>query len=239
MNLESARVMRVDDQLALAVCSSEQGRDLWRWRMNSTQFVSGSRSKSGVDEFEPSSLKDIHEFCNQLWRNQAYRQGETVVVCAGTTSREITETALLVGSFMIICNDVDPGDVDTAFHPISSRFIPYSDQLTLANCWDALHHASAHCGWLSPETKHFLSPHPRNPVALDMREYLHYDSPLNGSFHAIVPDQLLVFDCPADLPDGRAWADAGGERRFSAAYYADVFGDFGVRVVVRCGGAGP
>jgi hypothetical protein len=67
-------------------------------------------------------------------------------------------------------------------------------------------------------------------------EHLHYDSPANGSLHVLVPGKLLAIACPRDLEGGAVWSDAGDARRFSAAYYPDIFGDFGVRMVVRCGG---
>ena len=155
----------------------------------------------------------------------------------GTHPRDVTDTALLVGSFLILNIGLKVEEVIDAFEIISDRFIAYSDQLVVSDCWSALGHAFTQCGWLNLESRHFLSPQPNRrgcPDSLDMREYVHYDCPLNGGFHAVVPDKLFVFDCPADLPDGAPWADAGGERRFGAAYFADVFGDFSVDVVVRC-----
>jgi hypothetical protein len=162
-------------------------------------------------------------------------------VCAGSHPKNITDTALLVGSFLILSKDLAVDDVINSFEPISHRFITYADQLMVADCWSALHHVYTKCGWLDLDTKHFLSHHrggDGRTDALDMQEYLHYDSPLNGGFHPVVPDKLLVFDCPADLPDGAPWADDGGTRHFGPAYYADVFGDYGVSVVVRAAAAG-
>ena len=238
-------VVRVHEQLAVAICSVEQGRDLVQWRVKDAHVITGAhmygadtqRQTSEDDNFHPLGLKIIHGFCEDLWHSHAYKEGKTIVVCAGTHPRDITDTALLVGSFMILSMDLDVDDVVDAFEPVSHRFITYSDQLTVSDCWKALHYAFTQCGWLNLETRNFLGS--RRAIvtgsdALDMREYVHYDCPLNGGFHAVVPDKLFVFDCPADLPDGAPWADAGGERLFGAAYYAEVFGDFDVDVVVRC-----
>ena len=60
----------------------------------------------------------------------------------------------------------------------------------------------------------------------------------NGELHVVVPNKLLAFRAPTDLPDGRAWMDDGGTRRFSPSYYADILSDFDVSVVLCCGVAG-
>ena len=242
---ERSWMMQVCGQLAFAMCSVEQGKDLLQWRVKNAHFITGARlhradthiEKSKDDIYHPPGLGIIHGFCDDLWHSQAYKQGKTIVVCAGTKPRDITDTALLVGGFMILSLDRNVEEVASAFEPIAHRLVTYFDQLAVSDCWSALHHAFARCGWLDLEYRHFLGSKPARKGdndALDMREYVHYDSPLNGGFHAIVPDKLFVFDCPADLPDCTPWVDAGGERRFGAAYYADVFSDFGVDVVVRC-----
>ena len=137
---------------------------------------------------------------------------------------------------MILNLELSVDHVVEAFEPISHRFLCYADNLVVNDLWSALQHACASCGWLKIDSKHFLSVRREDPTrgdAIDMAEYVHYDSPINGYLHVLVPEKLLVFNCPEDLPDGALWADEGGERQFSAAYYADVFGDFGVEVVVR------
>ena len=231
--------------MAVAICSVEQGKDLFQWRVKNAHFIAGARlygadteiEKSEDNIYHPPGLRLIHGFCEDLWHSQAYKQGKAIVVCAGTHPRDITDTALLVGSFMILSMDYSVEDVASAFEPIAHLFLTYYDQLAVSDCWSALHHAFARCGWLDIDSRPFGCPKParkEDDDALDMREYVHYDNPLNGGFHAIVPDKLFVFECPADLPDCTPWVDAGGERRFGAAYYADVFSDFGVDVVVRC-----
>jgi hypothetical protein len=44
----------------------------------------------------------------------------------------------------------------------------------------------------------------------------------NGELHVVVPNKLLAFCAPTDLPDGSAWMDNSGTRRFSASYYPDT-----------------
>ena len=122
------------------------------------------------------------------------------------------------------------------FLPLSPRFIPFTpwgsstDCITIQDCWQALAH-SQQLGWLD-----FTNTNIDVDRSIDMQEHLHYDSPANGSLHVLVPGKLLAIDCPRDLEGGAVWSDAGDARRFSAAYHPDIFGDFGVRMVVRCGG---
>jgi hypothetical protein len=122
------------------------------------------------------------------------------------------------------------------FNPIISRFSvfrPTADStIAVQDCWRALKHAH-HLGWVD-----FTSGDADVDRCIDMQEYLHYDSPANGSLHVVVPGKLLAFTCPRDIASslGASWSDEGGTRHFSAAYYLDIFEDFGVRVVVRSGG---
>jgi hypothetical protein len=97
------------------------------------------------------------------------------------------------------------------------------------DCWSALHRATE-LGWLD------FSDAP-SEAAIDMQEHLHYASVANGELHVVVPNKLLAFRSPTDLPDGRAWMDDCGTRRFSPSYYADILSDFDVSVVLCCGGA--
>ena len=54
-------------------------------------------------------------------------------------------------------------------------------------------------------------------------------SSINGAVHIVVPGKFLIFHKPADdLPLGRQWVDEGGQRRFSASFFADLLQDLGV-----------
>ncbi len=65
-----------------------------------------------------------------------------------------------------------------------------------------------------------------------MDEYAHWDDPLNGDFHVVVPKKFIAFRGPNDL-GSRAFSDQDGHRRFSPSYYADIFLDQGVTTVIR------
>ena len=65
-----------------------------------------------------------------------------------------------------------------------------------------------------------------------MDEYAHWDEPMNGDFHVVVPNKFIAFRGPNDL-GSRAYSDDGGHRRFSPSYFADIFHDLGVTTVIR------
>ena len=75
-----------------------------------------------------------------------------------------------------------------------------------------------------------------------MEEYLHFDDPCNGGLHFIVPEKLVAFDCPTDLPkdpdtgDAQEWMDVNRERAFDPAFFADLFLELDVDLVVQCCG---
>ena len=49
----------------------------------------------------------------------------------------------------------------------------------------------------------------------------------------VVPGHFVIFRSPAATPCGRLWIDEGGERRFSATFYAELLHDLGVTQVCR------
>ena len=191
------------------------------------------------DEFEPPGLREVYGFYEDILHMRSFREGKALVFCTGHHPKNITVNALLVGAFMILNDGMSLEQVVHAFEPLADRLVGFDDELAVEDCWRALHHVNANCGWLKLDAKHRMrifrqdNDEEAEPDTIDMEEYVHYDNPLNGNLHVLVPEKLLVFDRPADLPDGQLWADAGGERRFSAAYYAEVLCDFDVAVVLR------
>ena len=69
---------------------------------------------------------------------------------------------------------------------------------------------------------------------IDLEEYAHYDNPLEGDLHWIVPNKLIAFKGPHSLPNGKLYHDVNGYRKFSPRFYTDApFADMGVSTVVR------
>ncbi len=164
--------------------------------------------------------------------------GSTIAICAGNELHAMTNAALLVGSFLIMRLDIDVRDVVDAFRSISQLLVAYDD-FSLEDCWRSIHHTKT-LGWLDFELASSQAALPTtdksralSSPAIDMLEYLHYDDPANGGFHLVIPDRLLLFPEPHPTPDGSTWHDEGGARHFSPTFYADLFPEFGVALVLR------
>ena len=184
----------------------------------------------------------IYKFAQKLVRSDAV--SKTVVFCTDCSPHELRDAALFIGGFMILTLGLSPDAVSRAFEPVSNR-LAADDEPSLISCWKALHHAHSVCGWL--HISHYKPIPLHGPSTnddckyerfLDMDEFAHYDSPLNGGFHVVAPGKLIAFDRPSDLPAGASWADEQGVRRFSAGFYAELFADMDVGVVLRAGGGG-
>jgi hypothetical protein len=189
----------------------------------------------------PSKVGHIDWFCKMVL--QSRDDGFRLIICTGGDSERTTLCSLLIGSFLILCEDYTVEQAAAALQPIEHVFIPYEEanqdrnvEFSNHDCWQALHIAKQ-IGWLN-----FLIQGTDPETCLDMDEYHHYDSPANGDLHVIVPSKLIAIRPPCDISldphtgAARTWADDDyGRRSFSPAYYADVLSDFDVKLVVRCG----
>ncbi len=99
--------------------------------------------------------------------------------------------------------------------------------LTLEDCWRGLELGKT-SGWVQMPSK----PGSAHWGEIDVDEYAHWDDPLTGDFHVVVPNRFIAFRGPNDL-GSNAYSDDDGHRRFSPSYYADVFLDLGVTTVIR------
>jgi hypothetical protein len=90
-----------------------------------------------------------------------------------------------------------------------------------------------HLGWL-------VDPDSEVEPTLDVEEFAHYAGRANGSVHMLVPGRMLLFASPEALPSEQRWIDTVADngtttRRFSPAFYAELFEDLGVSAVVCLG----
>ena len=140
---------------------------------------------------------------------------------------------------MILSKNVGIDEVEKAFQSLKARFVGFSDdnmsesRLSVQDSWKALHLAKKH-GWikLSNEIR------PRMDCMdfglLDIERHMHYAKTANGRIFTLVPDKIVMFPSPADLPDNVEWMDTddGKHRQFSAGYYAELLrSDFNVSVI--------
>ena len=140
----------------------------------------------------------------------------------------MTNACFLAGAYMILRLGQSPESVVDQFKHLLPDLLSYRDispgpqnfDLRLQDCWEALG-KGLELSWVDFDD-------------FDYDEYMHYDNPLNGDLHVIVPDKLIAIKGPIDLPDGKLWRDTPqGSRDFSPAHCAEVLRDFGVSVVVR------
>ena len=89
--------------------------------------------------------------------------------------------------------------------------------LGLLDCWLALARSFG-LGWIE---------------LYDMAEYVHYDNPLEGDMHWIIPDKLLALRCPRQVPPTKTYIDIDGIRFFSPQFLVEPFLDMNVKTVIR------
>ena len=233
--------------IAFAACDISHAKFILKHQVDSAHFISVSRPS--VDESKskkpqdldqpkaPNSLANFFTFSQCLVDARHDHPSKTLVVCSGREPEMVTRSALLLGGHLLVNLGMPLSEVEDIFSPISSGFMPMrpccnaKEVVTVLDCWRALHRARQYA-WID-----FTSDLVDLDRCIDMQEHIHYDSLVNGALHVLVPGKLIAFPCPADLPGDEIWADAGGARRFSPAYFGDVFCDFNVEMVVRCKGA--
>ena len=149
----------------------------------------------------------------------------------------VRESVFLFGGFLILAHGLDAHCVTASFADFAEQDLLSSTQderrSTVLDCWQALQHVRD-IGWMSwkdgtdDDDQRFL-----------VDEFLHCADSTNGGVHIVAPGQLLLFTDPVDLPDQQQWAvvvsdqdDGSCSRRFSPAFYADLFADLGVAAVV-------
>ncbi len=197
--------------------------------------------------FSPYSLCDVYRFAKKM-NSTLRRQNKDVVACASRyNGKLLTNTALLIGGFMILGKGVDLESVKASFAALADFFVPYTDPsnpgddggLTVVDCWTAMSHANSH-KWIDVSrhlSQEFYASHDHEEEIsatnrLDMEECIHYSDPLNANLNIVLPGKLLYIPSPVDLPDEWQWMDNGPTRLFSPAFYADLFGEFNVVLVV-------
>jgi cell division cycle 14 len=177
------------------------------------------------DDFGPMNLYMVNRFCNILDQKLAEFPDLSIIYCVENSSRAIANGAFLLGCYMIMNMNLSPDAVWASFEDISDRIAQFRDAtyeepdfyLTLVDCWSGLSRATA-LGWVD---------------IYDMDEYLHYDSPLEGDLHEVVPGKIVAFCGPRALPTPNGFLDKEGSRTFAPTFYLEPFGDMGVSTVVR------
>jgi hypothetical protein len=194
----------------------------------------------------PGNLGSVNNFKNTILEAKSDLHTQNIYFCCGhvnpiNMSQSTTACSFLLGSYLIMFDNASYDEVVAAFQPVSQWFLSFpefldeereDDQISVLDCWRALSTAKLN-GWID-----FQSDEVDVEKCIDMMEYEHYDNPLNGAFHVIIPSRLIAFRRPSELPavqDREAqWQDVGGVRHFGPFYYADMLSsEFGVQILVR------
>jgi cell division cycle 14 len=178
-----------------------------------------------ADDFGPLDLSSLSRFMSILSHALKKRRGRAVVYAVDNTPRSLTNAAFLLGSYMMIEMGYLSNTVWDSFSTIESMLEMYRDaqrspadfRLEIIDCWRGMERANV-LGWID---------------AIDMEEYDHYNSPLEGDLHFVIPEKLIAFRGPIQIQGNKKYSDIGGVRFFSAAFYVEPFLDMGVSTVIR------
>lgn len=170
-------------------------------RFLQTEVFSGG---SGPIDFL-SIVQFIREFDAYVFSKQP-DFSRKIVCFGGPTRRSFTNTAFLLGAYLILKLDLKASSTAYHFRGIDpSAFEPFMDPsashsdftISVAECWNALER-SKECGWIS-------FPAPNTPYCwglIDSDEYAHYNDPLNADLHELVPGRLFAMRAPKQILGG-------------------------------------
>ena len=182
-------------------------------------------------DFGPFNLASVYRFCSKL---------DSILDSCGTTPvlfyttgdpQMVSNCAFLLAAFLVMrdhtaeeaCQTLAGAGALLEFRDISPG--PTSFTISVHDCAAGLARARA-AGLVS-----FAG----GPGSFDLEEYELLDDPSNGDVHVVVPGRFIAFRGPRDEAVSAAgpWADRGGARDFHPSFYAGMFRDMGVRLVVR------
>ena len=172
------------------------------------------------DDFGPMNASCVIKFVAILQSELARFPNHDIVYCSENGRRNLTNAAFLLGAYMIIVFKEPAKKVWACFSSLEPhtfehyRDATFSDSqfdLSLLDCWEALARGVS-VGWIDQP----VTPGLWGRIILE--EYDHYEDPLNGDLHIVVPDRFVAFKGPKDLPGGREFRDTRGTRDFSPRY---------------------
>jgi cell division cycle 14 len=191
---------------------------------------------SFCDDFGPMNMHSCAAFIKQLDKELLEHPTSRLFYCVDDGERNLTNAVFLLGAYMILKLDDTVESVCSHFDWIESEMVEaYRDathnisdfDLSLQDCWEGLERGKEQ-GWIRcPDSDN----EPWGEIDID--EYAHYDSPVNGDLHEVVPGKFIAFKGPHDLGGLQYQDDDQGCRSFSPSHYADIFNDFNVKAVIR------
>jgi protein-tyrosine phosphatase len=190
------------------------------------------------DDFGPMNFASVVSFIGILEQEIMDCSSHALVFCARNGRRALTNATFLLGAYMVLRMKMPPIKVSKRFEGIDENcfegyrdatFSPPDFRLNLIDCWAGLDQAMER-NWLAYPTRQA----PKLWGRIHIDEYIHYDNPLNGDLHEVIPGALIAFQGPEDLCTAGHHLDSSrGHRKFAPAYYLDIFRELGVSAVVR------
>ena len=194
------------------------------------------------DDFGPMNMSNTVRFVEQLEKEiigMLNNKDEKLVYAVEEGRRALTNAVTLLGCFLILKEDLLPEQVLERFSGVKWEDLedfrdaaegPADFGLAVTDCWSGLHRGKQ-LGWIVRPSS------PGCPFwgMIDIEQYEHDDNPLDGDLTEVLPGKLIAFRGPKDLGDGVKYQDDVRlwTRRFSPAFYAEMFGEMGVSDVVR------
>ena len=170
-------------------------------------------------------LAGICKFARSLHQRMCVHSDKKIICIVEETDRDVIHGVFLLGSYLIINCEMNPEEVLYEFDSLVCSLCPYDkefmpeliSQLEISDFWDGIYQANL-LGWVDK---------------FDVDEYVHYDNPLEGDIHTIIPGVLVAFKGPRSLKDEQMYEDCNGLRTFAPAFFIEPFHDMNVTTVVR------
>jgi hypothetical protein len=233
-------MIHLHEKISLCLSSVSEAKRSYRSKSKNLCFFTVQTEESIPNCSSTVQLGDVHSFVASLCKSIRHNSNKVFVACVRAQDvKGLTNTAILIGAYMILGLEMNVEEVSEAFKTVSNMLARMSDPAVessafILDSWKALHRVRS-LGWINmSETD--LAAHDDESAyqSLDVEEYNHYSDPANGGLHIIAPGRLLLIPSPIDFPDGRDWMDIDGSRRFSAAFFSDLLeAEFSASLVLR------
>ena len=185
-------------------------------------------------DFGPFGLASIFRFCSKLDRILSSCGSDPVLFYTTGDPKMVSNCAFLLAAFLVMhghtaveaCRLLEGAGTLLGFCDVShGPGTPVSFTLSVYDCAAGLARARD-AGLVS-----FAG----GPGCFDVDEYELLDDPNNGDVHVVVPGRFIAFRGPCEdaVCAAGPWADRGGARDFHPSFYADMFCDMDVRLVIR------
>ena len=213
--------------------------------------------------FVPGKYGDIASFCTALNRVRRKFPQANLVICTGNHADAVAHSTFLAASYLLLWEESTLDQALSVLRPVSAP-ISASMAAALRAVHQARYLASTRLyacnlcvimffsdiarnrclNWINLHADAEAPSGKREADRIFLDEYFHYDDPRNASMHVLVPGKLLVFTRPVDIGPTTipgicerpvTWMDVDNQpRRFSPEYFAEIFEDWEVKLVLRC-----